>query len=385
MPAKHSTAVAIQQALAEISDSGAWRTYHGSNLDSLRSSLAKYFGREHVRLCCSGTFGVELALRSLMLEPGSEVLLAGYDFPGNFRSILDAGLAVSVCDVMPGEWVVGVEQLSAAITSQTRALVVSHLHGTMAPMESICEWARAHQLLVVEDACQEPGAMATRSEHCRKGGGWGDISVLSFGGSKLLSAGRGGAVMTNDARLAQRMTIYCERGNDAYALSELQAAVLLPQLAHLNDDNARRWLAAKQLQDELNGISWLQTSIDPESEQMACYKFGMRVNSSLLEFARVQKFVLANSTGEDDAMVVAREYVLKRCEANGLATGAGFNGFARRHSGRCRMAPNLENSLSAAQSTIVLHHSHLLAPATGECSIDLAVQTIQRIDRELRA
>ena len=79
---------------------------------------------------------------------------------------------------------------------------------------------------MIEDACQAPGAMLEG----RRAGTFGDVGVLSFGGSKLLTSGRGGAVLTSDAHMAQRIRLYTQRGNEAYPLSEMQAAVVLPQL-----------------------------------------------------------------------------------------------------------------------------------------------------------
>ena len=112
-------------------------------------------------------------------------------------------------------------------------------------METICRWARDKKLFIIEDACQEPCALIHSESGKKFAGSWGDVSVLSFGGSKLLSAGRGGAVLTNEPQLAQRMKIYCERGNDSYALSELQAAILIPQLEWLEQDNELRRAAVQ--------------------------------------------------------------------------------------------------------------------------------------------
>src|SRR5205807_8690220 len=78
-------------------------------------------------------------------------------------------------------------------------------------------------------------------------GAWGDCGVLSFGGSKLLRAGRGGAIMTHREDVLQRIKIYCERGNDAFPLSELQAAVLVPQIPKLAATNDRRLAAVRSL------------------------------------------------------------------------------------------------------------------------------------------
>src|SRR5436853_127214 len=82
------------------------------------------------------------------------------------------------------------------------------------------ELARGRNIRLIEDAAQMPGATVAG----RPAGSWGDVGILSFGGSKLVTAGRGGAVLTSQPDIAQRIRLYTQRGNDAYPLSELQAA-----------------------------------------------------------------------------------------------------------------------------------------------------------------
>src|SRR5207248_10385195 len=101
-----------------------------------------------------------------------------------------------------------------------------------------------------EDAAQAPGSRVQG----RMAGTWGDVGTLSFGGSKLLTAGRGGAILTRHADVAQRLRLTLQRGNQVCPLSVLQAAVLLPQLAKLADRNARRADAVGLLKQSLAAV-----------------------------------------------------------------------------------------------------------------------------------
>ncbi len=92
-------------------------------------------------------------------------------------------------DIDPRSWCLAPERIAAAQSPATRAVIVSHLHGGLADMQQLTDVARRFNLGVVEDACQAPGATVQG----RPAGTWGDVGVLSFGGSKLLTAGRGGA------------------------------------------------------------------------------------------------------------------------------------------------------------------------------------------------
>ena len=366
IPSIHPTTRAVQDALARFAAEGAWRKYDGPYLANLRSLLAAKLDREHARLCCSGTFAVELAIRSLQLEPDEEVLLAAYDFPGNFRSIQDAGAIVCLCDVALDNWVPTVEQLEAAAGPKTKAIIVSHLHGSLAPMQSICDWAEQKGFFVIEDACQAHGAFVDG----KPAGAWGDLGVLSFGGSKLIASGRGGAVVTSNARFAQRMTIFCERGNDSYALSELQAAVILPQYDYLQIDHGLRLNAATQLLHHLSQFEWLSPGPLKIAEQPAFYKLGLMLHDSILKVPHIQQWVKEGLGTAVSPLSAARESLLQRLSAHQIEIGRGFNGFVRRSANRCRQPVALTNSRIAAEATLVLHHSHLLDPQTGGSTIE---------------
>jgi dTDP-4-amino-4,6-dideoxygalactose transaminase len=234
---------AVHQALRAALADGSWGRYQGRHGEALVAALGKLLAVEHVYPCCSGTFAVELALRMLKVGPGDEVILAGYDFPGNFRAIEAVGATPVLVDIVPRCWHLDPRQLDAAASPQVKAIIVSHLHGVLAPMQQIAAIADRHGWQIVEDACQSPGAMVDG----RAAGTWGHVGTLSFGGSKLLTAGRGGAVFTSDPTLLQRAKVFCEQGNHAYPLSELQAAVLVPQIAALEERNERRQQAVERI------------------------------------------------------------------------------------------------------------------------------------------
>ena len=384
----HLTAEAVRGALASAAAEGAWRLYEGPRLATLRTVLAEALDCKHVRLCCSGTFAVELALRSLHLPANAEVLLAGYDFPGNFRAIDDVGALVCLCDVESNGWVPTVDLLEQAVGPNTKAVVVSHLHGALAPMPSICQWAEQRGVFVIEDACQVHGATIDG----KPAGSWGDLGVLSFGGSKLIAAGRGGAVVTNDDRFAQRMTVFCERGNDSFALSELQAAVILPQYATLQRDHAKRLDAAMHLFDSMSRLEWLSPCTLHEEATIgrpAFYKFGLLLSPSILHSNQVQQFALRNSGRIDSPLTIAREWVLHKLaeyqteSGYPIEIGPGFKGFARRSASRCRQPVPLVNSKVASEAALVLHHSHLLDPLTGDTTIERVQAAFDFIHAEI--
>ncbi|MEX0586403.1 MAG: aminotransferase class I/II-fold pyridoxal phosphate-dependent enzyme [Pirellulales bacterium] len=347
----------VREALLAAYADGSWGRYHGPHCERLAAALAARHGTPHVTLCCTGTLAVELALRGMRVGPGDEVIMAAYDFPGNFRAVEAVGAKPVLVDIAAVTWCLDADALDEAAGPKTRAVLVSHLHGGLAAMERIARWAQARGIAVVEDACQAAGARVD----WRPAGAWGDVAVLSFGGSKLLTAGRGGAVLTSQEEVFQRMRVFAHRGNDAFALSELQAAVLLPQLEKLDARNAQRLASVKTLTAQLADLDWLRpVQGERPGSSPSYYKLAF-----LLDAERANK---SSSRSRADFVAAAR--------AEGVALDEGFRGFALRGERRCRTAGALTHARRAAEDTLLLHHPVLLADAQ---TIRLVAEAIRKV------
>jgi dTDP-4-amino-4,6-dideoxygalactose transaminase len=329
----------VRANLLEAYESGAWGKYHGPYVARLEQLIAQRHDAPYALTCSSGTIAVELALRGLQVGVGDEVLLAGYDFAGNFRAIEAVGARPVLIDLKKDSWAIDPTLIEPALAARTRAIIVSHLHSSIAPMREIMAIARKRELRVIEDACQAHGALVDG----RMAGTWGDIGVWSFSGSKLLTAGRGGAVFTAQSDIAQRIKNYCERGNHAFALSELQAAALLPQFAKLSDRNEQRQENVARILDETAETRCLIRATNGPSDRPAYYK--------------VSWFFDASACGG-----ITREAFVRAAQAEGLAIDTGFRGFTLRPDSRCRKVGSLEECRRATGQTIVLHHPVLLQP-----------------------
>ncbi len=337
--------IADEEVLAALEAAfrdGSWGRYLGPHGEALVGDFRTFFAREHAILCSSGTIGVEIALRGCGVEADDEVILAGYDFPGNFRAIEAIGARPVLVDVDANTWCLDAEALEEATKadgSRVKAVLVSHLHGGLANMPKIIALARDQRWAVVEDACQQPGATIEG----RPVGSWGDASVLSFGGSKLLTAGRGGAVLTDNAHIHQRMKVHAERGNQAFPLSELQAAVLRPQLVKLAERNQLRAQRVATLRQATTKLSaWLRP--------VAC-----RPNWQPVYYKLAWSFTPAENEPEMRDKLIAMLY------AAGAPIDAGFRGFVGRTDRRCRKAGTLDCSTKLSRSTVIMHHPVLLA------------------------
>ncbi|MFN5467868.1 MAG: DegT/DnrJ/EryC1/StrS family aminotransferase [Pirellulaceae bacterium] len=335
---ERSTAQASRAALEEAFRSGSWGDYDGYPLERLRGWLSERLGGAQVHLCASGTVAMELALRALPVGAGDEVLLAGYDYPGNFRAIERVGARPVLVDLEAEGWRIAAESLASSHPPSIKAVILSHLHGTTAGMKLRTELAKQRGLWVIEDACQAQGAV----DGGRSAGCYGDVVTWSFGGSKLLTSGRGGAVATVDARIAQRIKNIVGQGSDAYPMSNLQAAVLSPQLESLDQLHAQRRETVERLESRLRQSRCLRLAPRDPDDSPAFYHWGARLLAE-----------------DDQQLAVARRSLGDFLSQAGIPLGDGFAGFGRRSSSRCRRWQPLVHATRAAVETVLIHHSIL--------------------------
>ncbi len=334
---------------------GSWGKYQGGRVEKLTQRLAEYHGVGFVLPCSSGTFAVELAMCGLAIEPGDEVILAAYDYPGNFLGVHAVGAVPVLVDVEPHNWNLAADRIASAISPKTRAVVVSHLHGGLAPMREVMALAAANGLSVIEDAAQQPGARVQG----RLAGTWGDVGILSFGGSKLLTAGRGGALLTRRADVFQRAKLVQFRaGNIVHPLSELQAAVLLPQLVRLDERNALRARAVGNLVERLADVPGLRPFENrTDDSSPGYYKLGFQFDAAAFGLPR-ERFVAA-------------------MRAEGIAFDEGFRALhVGRSSSRFRAAGTLSEAERAHDGCVLLHHPVLLGTQADLDEVVLAVRKV---------
>lgn len=350
---------AVEAALRQAFADGSWGMYHGRNCHELSERLAAMHDCEYVILTCSGTAAVELALRGLRVGPGDEVILSAYDFEGNFKNVLTVGARPVLVDIDPVSGQLDTEQIEAARSPQTKAIIASHLHGGVIAMPALRAFADQHEVAIIEDACQMPGAIVQG----RIAGTWGDVGVLSFGGSKLLTAGRGGALLTRDEGIAQRIRVQTQRGNDAYPLSELQAAVLVPQLDRLAERNQMRADNVSRLLSLLSDVVGLRCFVDAGTSgdsRPGFYKLGFWFDATSFDGSR-EDFSYAMRT-------------------SGIAFDPGFRALHRTHArGRFRAVNDLPHATRADQLILALHHPVLLGTDEDLQSIRAAVKQIDRM------
>jgi perosamine synthetase len=346
----------IVHALQAVYADGSWGRYHGNYVERLETVLRGYHQVPFALACGSGTFAVELALRALRIGAGDEVILAAYDYPGNFLSVHAVGAMPVLVDVDRDNWNFDPNRLTAAVGPNVKAIIVSHLHAGMVPMRELTNLAKDFGLAVIEDAAQVPGAMVQG----QKAGTWGDVAILSFGGSKLLTSGRGGALLTKRADVYQRARTHFFRGNQLCPLSELQAAVLLPQLEKLDQRNDLRAGNVRRLCELVRGIPGIRPFVNRTTEvEPGYYKLGFQFDQK--------------------AFGLERSKAVAALRAEGIAFDEGFHALhIGRSPRRYRAVAELPEAERAHAGCLVLHHPVLLGDAADIEQVAAAVRKIHQ-------
>lgn len=238
-------AAELESACARTVASG--RYLLGPELERFEEEFAAYCGTDHCVGVASGLSAIELSLRAAGIGSGDEVIVPAYTFIATWLAVSRTGARPVPVDVLGSTYNIDPRLIAGAITPKTAAIVPVHLRGESAEMNAIEELARAHGLLVIEDAAQAHGARYAG----RRVGSLGDAAAFSFYPSKNLGAlGDGGAVTTDDAELAAKVRLLRNYGmRTKYEvevagansrLAEIQAAALRVKLPRLDSWNQAR-------------------------------------------------------------------------------------------------------------------------------------------------
>jgi dTDP-4-amino-4,6-dideoxygalactose transaminase len=245
----------------------------GDKVDELEEQMAGYVGTEYAVGVASGTDAILLSLRALDIGAGDEVITTAFSFFATAGAIVNVGATPVFVDIDPKTFNIDPSLVERAITDRTRAILPVHIYGQCADMEPIVGLAEKHGLKVVEDLAQAIGA----KYRGRSAGGIGDCGCISFYPTKNLGAyGDGGMVTTSDPQVAETLRMLRDHGSRGKyehelvgtnsRLDEMQAAVLLAKLPHLEEWNEKRRQNAAYYDAKLAGLDGVETPhIAPEN------------------------------------------------------------------------------------------------------------------------
>lgn len=257
------------------------RLAQGPMVERLESGFAEICGAKHVVAVNNGTTALVAAIEAAGIGPGDEVITSPFTFVATLNAILEAGATARFADIGP-DFNIDPDAIEALINERTRALIPVHLYGQCADMASIMEIAARHDLIVIEDAAQAHGATFGG----QPAGSFG-IGCFSLYATKNMTTGEGGFVTTNDDAIADRLRILRNQGMRAryqyevaghnWRMTDLQAAVGIPQLATLEAKTVARRKNAASLNEHLDDIGGLMLPCTFEGREHVWHQYTVRV------------------------------------------------------------------------------------------------------------
>jgi dTDP-4-amino-4,6-dideoxygalactose transaminase len=241
------------EALRRVVESGNWGGFPSPNkhASELAEKFAAFQGARHGICTASGTTALEVALKAAGIRARDEVIVPALTFVATAAAPLYMGAVPVFVDIDPETWCVSPDEVEAAVSERTRAIMPVHLGSRMADMDRVTEIARRHGLRVIEDCAHMQGGRWQG----KGAGSIGDLGCFSFQNSKLMTAGEGGMILTNDDELAALCHAYVDCGRLRpgdrpsesqgvfgwnYRMTEFQAAVLIVQLERLPEQQRVR-------------------------------------------------------------------------------------------------------------------------------------------------
>ncbi|RFS17243.1 DegT/DnrJ/EryC1/StrS aminotransferase family protein [Emticicia sp. C21] len=263
----------------------------GPVVAEFQEELERYLGVKYVITCGNGTDALQIALMALDLQPGDEVIIPAFTYAATAEVIGLLRLTPVLVDINKDSFNIDIKSVENAITPKTKAIIPVHLFGQGADMESLLKIAEEKNIFIVEDAAQAIGASYIFSNGDRKRlGTIGAIGCTSFFPSKNLGCyGDGGALMTNDPLLAEKIRSIANHGQQIQyihdiigvnsRLDAIQAGILLPKLARLDEYNKARIVAADYYDENLKAIEDIIVPFRLENSTHVFHQYTIKVKN----------------------------------------------------------------------------------------------------------
>jgi perosamine synthetase len=275
--------------LQECIDTG-WISSEGPFVERFEQAFAKRVGRLHAVAVANGTAALDIAVESLNIGRGDEIILPTFTIISCIHQIVRAGATPVLVDSDPLSWNMNVDQVAGKITPRTKAIMAVHIYGLPVDMDPLLALAERHGLKLIEDASQLLG----QTYKARPCGSFGDVSTFSFYPNKHITTGEGGMIATDDRELAERARslrnlcfqpgkrFFHENLGWNYRMTNLQAALGLAQLERLDEFVARKRFIGRRYHELLQEMPCVQLPlVSTEFAENIYWIFGLILDKSL--------------------------------------------------------------------------------------------------------
>lgn len=255
----------------------------GSFVHEFEAHCARVTGRAHAVSCTNGTVALALALRAQDIGAGDEVICPTFTFSGTAAAITHVGATPVLVDAQPDTWCISVDAVSSVLTERTRAVIAVDLFGNSCDYSALEPWCREHGVALIVDAAESVGGIYEQ----RPCGSFGTVATLSFYENKIVTAGEGGACVTNDEQLAARMAQLknhgarsgthgvCDVPGYNFRMTNLHAAFACAQFGQLTDFLRRRRQTDEQYRAALADIPSLAFQRIPDDARSSHWMTGV--------------------------------------------------------------------------------------------------------------
>jgi dTDP-4-amino-4,6-dideoxygalactose transaminase len=380
-----------RELLLEVLESRKWWRTEGTKTAQLEYEFAAYHNAKYGIAITNGTHALEVALAALGLHSGDEVIVPNSTFIATASAVLFTGALPVPVDVERDSFNIDPDAVEAAITERTKAIIAVHLGGMAANLDRLLEIARRHNLKLIEDSAHAHGS----EWRGRKIGAIGTAGTFSFQSSKTMTAGEGGMIISNESefeRLA-RSVHDCGRmpgewfyshyiyGSN-YRLSEWQGAILLAQLARLDQQTARRDHNGRLLDGLLSQIDGITPQLRrPENTRNGHYAYIVHYDSSKFANVPALRFIEAlKAEGIPNQSPYPPVHALDVFQSGAYRTRLGGDQAGQLHAFLSQPFPNSER---AFRETIWIPQAALLGDDQDMHEIVAAFTKIQQSAREL--
>ena len=380
-----------QRALMQVLKSRVWWRTPGTRTLEFERKFAAYHQAKHGIAVTNGTAALEVVLAALGVGPGDEVIVPDFTFIATASAVLAAGALPVLVDVTPDTYCLDPDLVEEKITDSTKAIIAVHMGGHPADLDRLSEIARRHSIRLVEDSAHAHGS----EWKGRKIGAIGDIGTFSFQASKLITAGEGGIIITNDDELERRARSVHDCGRmpgewfyshfiygSNYRLSEWQGAILTQQLSRLDKQAAIRTKNATYLDSvlpEIEGI--IPQKHDPRCTRNGHYAYIFHYESSAFADLPIKRFIEAL---EAEGIPTQASYPPIH-ELDLFKSGEYLNRLPQeqRDAGKRILKGDFPNTRRAAWETVWLPHPVLLGTRDDTARVPEAIRKIQKHAKEL--
>lgn len=255
--------------LTDCIESG-WISSAGNYIQKFEEINSDYYGTRHAVSVSNGTVALHIALLTLGIGPGDEVIVPSLTFAASINAVIHCGAVPLLADVDPDSWTIDIERCQQLLSPNTKAIMPVHIYGQPCNMDLVLDFAKKNNLLIIEDCAEAHGARFKG----KRIGSFGDISCFSFYGNKIITTGEGGICLTDNSGYAEKMRVLRDHGMNKekkfwsdyvgynYRMTNMQAAVGTAQMEKIDSILERRMEIDSYYRSRLENVPFIRLQND---------------------------------------------------------------------------------------------------------------------------